>query len=134
MYCHKCGHKAKEGERFCIECGTILNNSSEHKTIKITCEDCGGVMEVDPNKSVLTCPYCGSKKLIAESDEVTIARINKEADSERMCYEKEKREYEEELRVKKKKEEDKEYHMNLTLGLLLSIIPWVLIFLVHKFF
>lgn len=130
MYCHNCGHKAKDEDRFCTECGTILNNSSERKTIKITCEDCGGVMEVDQNKSVLTCPYCGSKKLITESDEVTIARINKEADSERMSYEKEKREYEEELRVKK----DKEFWKAIGIFWAIGIAIWIFIFNIDKFF
>lgn len=130
MYCHNCGHKAKDEDRFCTECGTILNNSSERKTIKITCEDCGGVMEVDSNKTILTCPYCGSKKLITESDEVTIARINKEADSERMRYDKEKREYEEELRVKKDKEDWK------SIGILWIIVIVMFIFFINidKFF
>lgn len=127
MYCHNCGHKAKDEDRFCTECGTILNNSSERKTIKITCEDCGGVMEVDSNKTILTCPYCGSKKLITESDEVTIARINKEADSERMRYDKEKREYEEELRVKKDKEETKAIitYSFVSIGFIIFIVGFV---------
>lgn len=105
MYCSKCGYEAKDGEKFCVKCGAILNDTTSKKTIKLTCEDCGGEMNIEAGRNVLTCPYCGSKKLIAESDEVTIARINKEADAERMRFEKEKREYEEELRVKKDKEE-----------------------------
>lgn len=105
MYCSKCGYEAKDGEKFCVKCGAILNDTTSKKTIKLTCEDCGGEMNIEAERNVLTCPYCGSKKLIAESDEVTIARINKEVDTERMRFEKEKREYEEELRVKKNKEE-----------------------------
>lgn len=105
MYCSKCGYEAKDGEKFCVKCGAILNDTTSKKTIKLTCEDCGGEMNIEAGRNVLTCPYCGSKKLIAESDEVTIARINKEVDTERMRFEKEKREYEEELRVKKNKEE-----------------------------
>lgn len=107
MYCSKCGYEAKDGEKFCVKCGAILNDTTSKKTIKLTCEDCGGEMNIEAGRNVLTCPYCGSKKLIAESDEVTIARINKEADAERMRFEKEKREYEEELRTKKNIEDTK---------------------------
>lgn len=107
MYCSKCGYEAKDGEKFCVKCGAILNDTTSKKTIKLTCEDCGGEMNIEAGRNVLTCPYCGSKKLIAESDEVTIARINKEADAERMRFEKEKKEYEEELRAKKNIEDTK---------------------------
>ena len=81
MYCSKCGYEAKDGEKFCVKCGAILNDTTSKKTIKLTCEDCGGEMNIEAGRNVLTCPYCGSKKLIAESDEVTIARINKESDA-----------------------------------------------------
>ena len=107
MYCSKCGYEAKDGEKFCTKCGAILNDTTSKKTIKLTCEDCGGEMNIEAGRNVLTCPYCGSKKLITESDEVTIARINKESDAERMKFEKEKREYEEELRVKQNREDTK---------------------------
>ena len=107
MYCSKCGYEAKDGEKFCVKCGAILNDTTSKKTIKLTCEDCGGEMNIEAGRNVLTCPYCGSKKLIMESDEVTIARINKESDAERMKFEKEKREYEEELRVKQNREDTK---------------------------
>lgn len=130
MFCYKCGHEAKEGEKFCTKCGTILSNRDERKTVKLTCEDCSGVMEVDSDKTILTCPYCGSKKLITESDEVTIARIKKEADSERMRYDKEKREYEEELRLKKDKEDWKAIRFLWVIG----IAIWFFIFIIATFF
>lgn len=25
MYCSKCGYEAKDGEKFCVKCGAILN-------------------------------------------------------------------------------------------------------------
>lgn len=43
--------------------------------ISLKCKDCGGIVEVDPSKNVLFCPYCGSKSMIPESDQVRIARI-----------------------------------------------------------
>lgn len=127
MYCSKCGYEAKDGEKFCVKCGAILNDTTSKKTIKLTCEDCGGEMNIEAGRNVLTCPYCGSKKLIAESDEVTIARINKEADAERMSFEKEKREYEEELRVKKDKEDTKFIIIALPIFVLTLVIICVLL-------
>ena len=127
MYCSKCGYEAKDGEKFCVKCGAILNDTTSKKTIKLTCEDCGGEMNIEAGRNVLTCPYCGSKKLIAESDEVTIARINKESDAERMKFEKEKREYEEELRVKKDKEDTKFIIIALPIFVLTLVIICVLL-------
>lgn len=127
MYCSKCGYEAKDGEKFCVKCGAILNDTTSKKTIKLTCEDCGGEMNIEAGRNVLTCPYCGSKKLIAESDEVTIARINKESDAERMRFEKEKREYEEELRVKKDKEDTKFIIIALPIIVLTLVIICVLL-------
>lgn len=129
MYCSKCGYEAKDGEKFCVKCGAILNDTTSKKTIKLTCEDCGGEMNIEAGRNVLTCPYCGSKKLIAESDEVTIARINKESDAERMRFEKEKREYEEELRVKKDKEQ-----IRSTIAIwIIAIIVWFVFIALAKF-
>lgn len=129
MFCYKCGYKANDGDRFCKECGTILYQQKERQTIKLTCEDCGGILEVDADKTVLTCPYCGSKKLIPENDEVTIARINKAADEGRMRHEKEMREYEEEIRVKKKAEQDKDDSDVLKIGLSMIILTPIALFL-----
>mgnify|MGYP000062081328 FL=1 len=127
MYCSKCGYEAKDGEKFCVKCGAILNDTTSKKTIKLTCEDCGGEMNIEAGRNVLTCPYCGSKKLIAESDEVTIARINKESDAERMKFEKEKREYEEELRVKKDKEDNRFIIVTFSAAALMLIVIFVLL-------
>ena len=55
------------------------------ETISLKCKDCGGIVEVDPSKNVLFCPYCGSKAMIPESDKVKIARIKAEE-----CIEREK--------------------------------------------
>lgn len=45
------------------------------ETISLKCKDCGGIIDADPSKNVLFCPYCGSKSMIPESDQVRIARI-----------------------------------------------------------
>lgn len=38
------------------------------KMISLTCESCGGTMEVDPAKESIVCPYCGNKVLIQKTD------------------------------------------------------------------
>ena len=58
MYCSKCGYEAKDGEKFCVKCGAILNDTTSKKIIKLTCEDCGGEMNIEAGRNVLTCPYC----------------------------------------------------------------------------
>ncbi|MCH5194505.1 MAG: hypothetical protein J1F11_11120 [Oscillospiraceae bacterium] len=76
------------------------------KTIQMRCKVCDGVMTVDENNTIMMCPYCGSKELIQESDNVIIERIksetNKDIESKRLEYEerKEKRQEEKELSQK----------------------------------
>lgn len=53
------------------------------ETISLKCKDCGGIIDADPSKNVLFCPYCGSKSMIPESDQVRIARIKAEERIER---------------------------------------------------
>ena len=50
--------------------------------ISMKCRACGGALNIDDSKEVLFCPYCGSKALIAESDEVKKTRIKYRARKE----------------------------------------------------
>ena len=52
--------------------------SKEAETIQLRCEECGGIMTIDKSRSVLSCPYCGSTKIVADSDEVKMERIRNE--------------------------------------------------------
>ena len=52
--------------------------SKEAETIQLRCEECGGTMTIDNSRSVLSCPYCGSTKIVADSDEVKMERIRNE--------------------------------------------------------
>ena len=52
--------------------------SKEAETIQLRCEDCGGIMTIDNSRSVLSCTYCGSTKIVADSDEVKMERIRNE--------------------------------------------------------
>ena len=49
------------------------------KTISLTCSSCGGMLQIDADKKVLLCPFCGSKELIFESDAVKIAETQSNA-------------------------------------------------------
>ena len=50
----------------------------EAETIQLRCEECGGTMTIDKSRSILSCPYCGSTKIVADSDEVKMERIRNE--------------------------------------------------------
>lgn len=105
MYCSKCGSKLINGAEFCTECGQPVNSISSGgvKIVRLVCQDCGGIMSVDEDqdKQVLLCPYCGSKKMLLESDGVKIEkirshtelekeRINREIELKKLQYEVEK--------------------------------------------
>ena len=53
------------------------------ETISLKCKNCGGIIEADASKNILSCPYCGAKEMIPESDQVRIARIKAEERIER---------------------------------------------------
>ena len=52
--------------------------SKEAETIQLRCEECCGTMAIDKSRSILYCPYCGSTKIVADSDEVKMERIRNE--------------------------------------------------------
>ncbi len=74
MICQKCGAENKDGALFCENCGTSLSNHSETKLIKLHCKNCGGEMSIDPDASQITCPYCGEKQVLLDSDKVKIEK------------------------------------------------------------
>ena len=44
----------------------------------LQCENCGGELTVDENGKYLICPFCGSKKLMIDSDAVTVEKIHQQ--------------------------------------------------------
>ncbi len=48
-------------------------------TIILKCADCGGHVEVDKENNIANCPFCGTSKLLVESDEAVIERIRNKA-------------------------------------------------------
>ena len=47
-------------------------------TAQLQCNNCGGELTVDGQGKYLICPFCGSRKLIIESDAVTVEKIRQQ--------------------------------------------------------
>ena len=75
--------------------------TANRRTMQLRCTACGGTLEAEEGSPVLTCPYCGAKELIIESDDVKKARIRAEARKE---IEIEKLKFDEEQQDKRKEE------------------------------
>lgn len=78
MFCSKCGNELNDNDVYCFKCGAKVHNDSVN-TIRLTCQNCGSSMTFDNEKQIIACPYCGSKELIPESDNVKIERIKSES-------------------------------------------------------
>lgn len=83
MLCVKCGAELSHDVKYCSNCGVAVHDSKSlaktAKRIQIKCNSCNGVMDIDKDRPILLCPYCGSKELIVESDKVTAQRIKSSA-------------------------------------------------------
>lgn len=76
MFCSQCGFQLNEDAKFCSNCGEAVNIKMRNaKSRQLRCQNCDGVMNVEEDKTVLLCPYCGSKELLIENDNVKIAKI-----------------------------------------------------------
>lgn len=89
-------------------------------TVKLTCSDCGGTMDIDADKKVLLCPFCGSKKIILESDEVKIAKIQADADVEKAKIQRD-------IQMADREEEQQSYKVVYAI-----IIVWVIVLILFK--
>lgn len=81
MYCSKCGYQLDENDNFCPKCGNKVGSSvgNNVRMIRLKCQDCNGTLEIDEKREIAICPYCGSKNLIPESDNVKIERMRTNA-------------------------------------------------------
>lgn len=119
MFCSKCGNELSDGDAFCSKCGAKVSTNSQ-STIHLVCQNCGSVMDYDDERQIVACPYCGSKELIKESDDVKIERIksNTVITKEKLDYEREQ--FAEEVRQKKDREDWK--HVGIICAVCLIII------------
>lgn len=80
MKCEKCGAELFSSAKFCHVCGhPVPKKEKPVLTKRLECQHCGGIMDVDETRNVKVCPYCGSKELVDESDQVTMQRIKSHA-------------------------------------------------------
>ena len=80
MKCEKCGTELFSSAKFCHVCGhPVPQKEKPVLTKRLECQHCGGIMDVDETRNVKVCPYCGSKELVKESDQVTMQRIKSHA-------------------------------------------------------
>ncbi len=78
MKCPICGKTIRKDSKYCSFCGSNLSleegKESGFKTRVMICEKCGGNMDITGKGDVLCCPFCGSKKIYIESDQLKIEK------------------------------------------------------------
>lgn len=87
MFCSKCGYQLSDDARFCSKCGEVVNRRINAPTqginiIQLRCQNCNGIMNIDKDRKVLRCLYCGSENLICESDTVKVEEIRSSTQKE----------------------------------------------------
>lgn len=78
MFCTNCGCELNEEVRFCSYCGQPVKKENTARSVRMECQDCGGVMNVAEDEQVLECSYCKSKRLIIESDAAKIEQMRRQ--------------------------------------------------------
>lgn len=95
MNCIHCQSEIKEGQKFCPNCG----KSPTDAVVRLNCHSCGAVLTADPGQEMMICPYCGSKQLFRESNELKIAKLNADTEKEKLRLQNER------FRLQSEKEE-----------------------------
>lgn len=131
MNCRKCGAVLSEGVTFCSKCGQKVADDSP-KTIQLKCRDCGGIMTSEEENTILCCPYCGSKELIPESDDVKIERIKsqtyKDIELEKIKYMSEKEKRESDREQEKEREQERKRFSKSKFSKFLLILALICLF------
>lgn len=78
--CKKCGTDIPENVKFCPECGANASGSSTSGSIIMKCKQCNGTLTMEKEGDILSCPYCGSKELLLDSDSVAIEKIRQQTE------------------------------------------------------
>ena len=131
MFCSKCGNELRANDSFCSKCGAEVNTQSNN-TVHLTCKNCGSSMTFDDDKQIVACPYCGSKELLIESDDVKIERIksqtilNKEKMANEFELEKDR------LAEEKEQRQLKQNAKIVTIGLVVVAIIWIILILLSR--
>lgn len=83
MFCMRCGAKLPNEAKFCFSCGAPVNSTKRTtqpiNRVQLKCKSCNGVMDIDEDRPILKCSFCGSKEIILEGDKVAIQRIKSKA-------------------------------------------------------
>lgn len=120
-----------EGVKFCSKCGQKVADDNP-KTIQMKCRDCGGIMTSEEENTILCCPYCGSKELIPESDDVKIERIKSEAyreiELEKIKYMSEKEKRESDREQEKEREQERKRFSKSKFSKFLLILALICLF------
>ena len=130
MFCSKCGNELRANDSFSSKCGAEVNTQNNN-TVHLTCKNCGSSMTFDDDKQIVACPYCGSKELLIESDDVKIERIKSQTilNKEKMAndFELEKDRLAEE---RKRKKDERDWKI-IGIGLAISALLWVILILLY---
>ena len=54
-------------------------NEQTNQRIHMECKNCHGMMDIDSNREIMTCPFCGSQDIIIKSDAVKVQEIKAQA-------------------------------------------------------
>lgn len=95
MICSKCGKNVSNDARFCGYCGTPVGQTSAGPMVySLKCQECNGTMEFDSSKEIMSCPFCGSKNIMINSDQVKIEKMRLDHDMQKHVYDLQKDERE----------------------------------------
>lgn len=72
------------------------------------CSRCDGYVDIDEERGIISCPYCGAKKRIPVSDDVRIAREKRRAEVELKRLEMEEKERERRHQEREKERQEQE--------------------------
>ena len=100
--CKKCGAEIPDNVKFCPECEAESSGTSVNGRIVMKCQQCSGTLTIDKEGDILVCPYCGSKELLLDSENVAVEKIKQQTE-----FKKWEREDQKEQQKKKEEQEHK---------------------------